>query len=228
MPKRFLHKQNEWVFCICHTSSRHPLAVDAHFWLFVFTIWNLVSCICFTKAVKLRYVMLHPVLEEKEMLKTLFFDIKCLHYWQFIAIYIFLVWSTNALNLRLRKKLVYVDLIDLLCVKSSQWHNILKNTRGQGQTREIICALLFSYCSEEGSVMYVEAHAFTLRFAHSLYTRHRHGNRLRDGNKVTWLAHLSLKHWKYSFKRHQTDTWDSSPGSLAVIICEVFFCVIEH
>ncbi len=41
--------------------------------------------------------------------------------------------------------------------------------------------------------MYFEAHAFALRFAHSPYTRHRHGNRLRDGNEVTWLAHLSLK-----------------------------------
>jgi len=55
------------------------------------------------------------------------------------------------------------------------------------------CALLFCYCSEEGNLMYMEAHAFDLRFARSPYTRHRHGNRLRDGSP-------SLKHWKIPFQ----------------------------
>ncbi len=112
--------------------------------------------------------------------------------------------------------------VPLICCVSSLLSGTV-SSRGQGQTCEIMCAFLFSYCSEEGSVMYLEAHAFALRFAHSPYTRHRHGNRLRDGNEVTRLAHLSLKHWKYSFNRHQMDTWDSSSGSLAVIRCEVFF-----
>lgn len=90
-----------------------------------------------------------------------------------------------------------------LFVKSSQWHNILKNTGGQGQTCEIICTLLFSFCSEKGSVMYVEAHAFVLRFTHSSYTCHHHRTRVRDSNEVMQLIHLSLKHYKNRFKRHQ-------------------------